>query len=90
MPYWEAGRQATPHGSFAPSRGNLDFVRIDCAGCAGASQLSSQLHERFDREAGVGDNASKRAWADALVVWNNDARVRRVASKNHVAAGLTP
>jgi hypothetical protein len=51
---------------------------------------SDQLDKLIDREAGIGDNAPKCAWANTFVVWNDDARVRRFAAKDHMAAGLPP
>jgi hypothetical protein len=51
---------------------------------------SKQLHELFNGESGVGDDAAERAGSDLLVVGNNGPGVRLVAAQDHVAAGLTP
>jgi hypothetical protein len=46
------------------------------------------LDELFNGESGVGDDATERAGSELLVVGNNGPRVRLVAAKHYVAAGL--
>lgn len=51
--------------------------------------MPEQLEELIDREAGVGDDATKRARPDLFVIGNYNPRVWLLATQHHVAAGLT-
>jgi hypothetical protein len=47
-----------------------------------------QLDELLHSQAGVGDNATEGTGPDLLVIGHDDSRVRLVATKHHVTAGL--
>ncbi len=49
---------------------------------------SEQVHELFDAQSSVGDDAAKGSGADLFVIGDNGAGVRFVPAQNHVTAGL--
>jgi hypothetical protein len=55
---------------------------------AAASSPTEQLHELFNGEPGVRDDAAQGAGSEPLMVGNNGSGVRYVAAEYHVASGL--